>query len=104
MPKPVDTIDQSGRKKRVLIPDDAPDEHADMGIPVSIDLIPLYPDNPAFAHALEKALWERGLITPENFTQGGCESLVRSALQSVLKNDIYDIVRYVTTGELPSWA
>lgn len=101
MVKPIDTTDTQGRKKRVLIPDDAPPSHADMGIPVSIDLTPLFPDNPAFAEKLQRALWERGLIEPQDFKQGSCEALVRSALQSVLKSDIFDIVRYVTTGELP---
>lgn len=102
MVKPIDTTDNAGRKKRVLIPDGAPISHADMGIPVSIDLTPLFPDNPAFAEKLQKALWERGLIEPNDFKQGSCEALVRSALQSVLKRDTNDIVRYVTTGDIPS--
>lgn len=101
MVKPIDTTDKDGKRKRVLIPDDAPPSHADMGIPVSIDLTPLFPDNPAFAEKLRTALWERGLIEPNDFKQGSCEALVRSALQSVLKRDIFDIVRYVTEGTLP---
>ncbi len=95
MTKTVDTV-LNGKKQRVLLPDDAPVDHADKGIPVNVDLSALYPE--PLCSKIEKALWDRGLVTPDDFRRGDAGVLVRSALTAVLKYDVNDILRYVLEG------
>jgi len=95
MTKTVDTI-KNGKKQRVLLPDDAPVDHADKGIPVNVDLSALYPE--PLCSKLEHALWDRGLVTPEDFKRGDAAELVRAALQAVLKYDTLDIIRFAIEG------
>ena len=96
MVKTVDTISKNGKKQRVMLPDDAPVDHADMGIPVNVDLSGLYPE--PFCSQLQQALWDSGLVTPDDFRQGNATVLVRAALQRVLKYDTNDIIQYVLEG------
>ena len=98
MTKTVDTINKEGKKLRVLLPDDAPVDHADKGIPVNVDLSALYPE--PFCSQIEKALWDSGLVTPDDFRQGNAAVLIRAALQRVLKYDTHDIIRYVIEGNV----
>lgn len=96
MVKTVDLV-RDGKKQRVMLPDDAPADHADKGIPVNIDLSGLYPE--PLCSQIEQALWDRGLITPDDFRRGDAGVLVRSALTAVLKHDVTDIIRFVIEGE-----
>lgn len=96
MTKTVDTINKEGKKQRVLLPDDAPIDHADKGIPVNIDLSGLYPE--PLCSKIEQALWDSGLITPDDLRQGNAPVLVRAALMRVLKYDTNDIIQYVLEG------
>lgn len=96
MVKTVDVV-SNGKKQRVMLPDDAPTDHADKGIPVNIDLSGLYPE--PLCSKIEQALWDRGLVTPDDFRRGDAGVLVRSALTAVLKHDVTDILRFVLEGE-----
>lgn len=85
--KPVEFIDQEGRKRRVLVPDGAttrPEE----GIPVSLDLDEVFPDAPAdFLARLHNELWARGLVEPQDFLKAGAPEAYKRALLSVIRLD-----------------
>lgn len=92
--KIVDYIDpQTQRKQRVILPEETPSEFANEGVPVSIDLSGLYPE--PFSYQLEQALWQRGIITPDDLQIPGALTLIRQALQHVLKMDANDIYQHV---------
>lgn len=87
------TDPETGKKMKVQVPEGTPLSEAHKGVPVSIDLSDLYPE--PFASKLHEALWAMGLITPEDFKVAGVHSLVRQAVQSILRMDANSIVDHV---------
>lgn len=85
--------DKEGRTKKVLLPDNAPDTDAKMGIPLGLSLGELYPE--PFATQLEDALIARGLVTSEDFEVAGVATLVRQAIQQILRIDAHTIIDHV---------
>ena len=88
-----DYVDPSGFKRRVFIPDGMEIEDVSEGIPVSLDLMPLFEDFPPERVAvLSNELWDRGLISPSDFTRKEAPDIIRSALLSFVKTDTMDIM------------
>lgn len=78
--------DSKGRKFLVEIPDDAPDTHAKMGVPIGPpDLAPLQLPMRVEV-ALNNALFDRGLYTKRELV-GRRQELI-GALQAALKLDV----------------
>ena len=89
----IDAVDSLGIKRRYLIPDEAEVVHASEGIPASLVLDDLYADMPeGFLKKLTDALWDQGLIVPQDFLARGAVDRIRSALMTVVKYDALDIV------------
>ena len=88
----VDYFDKEGIQRRVLLPSDdgaTPQE----GIPVSLPVDQLYQHMPLkFRIALVEALWNVGLVEPEDFLQRTAPERIRAALMSVIKYDTMDII------------
>ncbi len=82
----IDYIDDDGYKRRVSLPDDAPDTHANMGILVGPPNLAPLDLPPQHDLALNNELFDRGLLTAED-VQGRQEEL-SAALKRVLKLDI----------------
>ena len=82
----VDYVDDGGFKRRVSLPDEAPDDHADMGILVGPpDLAAL--DLPTrHAQALNNELFDRGLLTDEDVQ--GRQAELTAAIKRVLRMDV----------------
>lgn len=85
--------DTNGHIKKVLLPDDVPDTDARLGIPLGLNLAGLYPE--PFASQLEDALIARNLNMPEDFEVDGIHTLVRQAIQQILRIDTHDVIEYV---------
>lgn len=89
----VDYIDKEGIKRRVLLPVGEEDGAIDEGIPVSLPVDTLYLHMPlTFRKELIEALWNVGLIEPEDFLRGDAPNRIRAALMSVIKHDTMDIL------------
>ena len=62
------------------------------GIPVSLDLSPLYGHMPTdFQRALYKALHAQGLIEPADYFKQGAAERYQRALRDVLKHDFLSV-------------
>lgn len=88
---PVDFIDDEGRNRRVLVPEEsaiAPHE----GLPVSLELDDIFPDAPPdFLTRLHNALWQQGLIEPQDYLKPGAPEIYKRALLSVVRLDFHRI-------------
>lgn len=91
------TDPETGKMTKVQVPEGTPLSEAHKGVPVSVDLSELYPE--PFASKLHEALWAHGLITPEDFKVPGVHSLVRQALQDILRMDANSIVDHVVRSK-----
>lgn len=84
------TVDGQGIPRVVLLPEGETD--ARMGIPVSLDLSPLFGHMPAdWQRDLYKALHARGLVEPADFLKPTAADLFRSAMLSVIKHDFNNV-------------
>lgn len=80
--------DDSGRIKRSILPLDADDAEAPLGIPVAF----LFPERYApVSEELDAALAARGILTPEDLVKPGSDTLIRQAIQQVLRLDVHEI-------------
>lgn len=78
--------DDSGRIKRSILPLDADDTEAPLGIPVGF-LFP--PEWEPVRDELDAALAARGILTQEDLTKPGADDLIRQAQQQVLRMSIH---------------
>lgn len=84
----VDYVSAEGLPQRSLIPADANGIPPEEGIPVHLDLDPLYGHLPLeFRQRLYQALWTRGLIEPRDYLQPGAAERYMAALRAVVKED-----------------
>jgi hypothetical protein len=82
--------DDSGISRVVLVPPGETDVRA--GIPVSLDLSPLFGHMPAaFQRAFYQALHDQGLVEPTDFFKPGAAERYRRALFTVIKHDFLDV-------------
>lgn len=82
--------DGSGIPRTVLVPEGETDVKA--GIPVSLDLTPLFGHMPAdFQRELYRALHTQGLVDPADYFKPGAADRYQAALRSVLKHDFLSI-------------
>lgn len=83
-------VDNTGVPRVVLLPDGDDDYQA--GIPVSLDLTPLFGHMPpSFLKAFYKALHDQGLIEPADFFKSGAAERYRRALFTVIKYDFLNV-------------
>ena len=86
-----DFYDAKGIKRRVLVPDDQ--ASVEEGIPISVPVDELYTEMPLpFRQRITEALFNRGLIEPQDFFKPGASELVRNAILDVCKFDALDII------------
>lgn len=82
--------DDSGIPRVVLLPKGETDHQA--GIPVSIDLSPLFGHMPpSFFAAFTQALHDQGLVEPADFFKSGAAERYRRALFTVIKHDFLSV-------------
>ncbi len=82
--------DDSGIPRVVLIP--AGTEDKSKGIPLSLDLTPLFGHMPdTFQRALYAALHDQGLIEPLDFFKPGAAERYQRVLRTVIKHDFLSI-------------
>lgn len=82
--------DDSGINRVVLVPPGETDLKT--GIPLSLDLSPLYGHMPQkFQQELYAALHAQGLIVPADFFKPGAADRYQAALRTVLKHDFLSI-------------
>lgn len=83
-------VDGQGIPRVVLLPEGETD--ARMGIPVSLDLSPLFGHMPAdWQREFYKALHARGLVEAKDFLKPTAAELFRSAMLSVIKHDFHNV-------------
>ncbi len=87
--KPVKFTDPSGRQFVTAIPDDAPDSHADMGVPIGPpDLSELKP--PAdWSLQVQNGLADAGILTYKDFRRN--RMAVRGVLNRVMNDQIREL-------------
>lgn len=84
---------ESGIIKKAMLPIDAPDSDAPIGVPVGIDLGGLYPE--PFASRIAAAMEANGLVTPEDLDRAGADDLIRRSVWSVVRVDVQDIKKHI---------
>ncbi len=82
----VEYADETGRRFRTAIPADAPDSHADMGVPIGPPDLSAIEVPEDYSVQLQNALLERGILTYRDFRKK--PMVVRGALNHVLKAQI----------------
>lgn len=89
----VDYQDAEGLPRRSLLPTEANGIDPDEGIPLHLDLDPLYGHLPlSFRQRLYKAIWEHGLVEPCDYLQPGAAEKYMAALRSVIKQDALNAI------------
>lgn len=82
---PVDYVDDEGRKRRVLLPDDDQLNPTE-GIPVSIELDSLFEGaSSELLAALHNSLWVQGLIEADDYFKPGAPERYKRAFLSVIR-------------------
>lgn len=84
--------DSSGIPRKVLVPEGADPTYAEEGIPYSLDVSTLYPNDPNFSARLTRALWALGLVKPDDFLKPGAPEKVSRALAEARRADTFDIM------------
>lgn len=85
-----DYTDPAGIPSRVLVPEGETD--LSTGIPVSLDLSPLYPHMPPeWLRALYEALHAQGLVEAPDFFKPGADQRAKAALLSVIRSDFLNM-------------
>lgn len=83
-------IDPAGISRTVLLPKGETDAKA--GIPVSLDLSPLFGHMPdAFQRELYTALHAQGLVEAADYFKPGAAERYRAAMFSVIKHDFFNV-------------
>lgn len=87
-------VDESGINRLVLVPANSNGIDLSEGIPISLDLDPLYEHLPLeFRVRLYNALWDRGLIKPHDFLAPDAPEKYMAAIRSIIKRDALDAVK-----------
>lgn len=89
----------NGITRLSMLPVDAPDEDAPLGIQIGFHLDQLdYPHH--FKMRLHQCLWERGYKTAADF-KGNMNSLedIRRCLQSLIRADANDVYQAIINGD-----
>jgi hypothetical protein len=85
-----DYTDPAGIPRRVLLPEGEKDTST--GIPLSLDLSPLYGHMPTdFQARLYTALHAQGLIEPRDYFKAGASDRFKTAMLSVIRHDLLSI-------------
>jgi hypothetical protein len=92
-PKIVDYTDDLGKRTKVLLPKDVPLSEAYKGIPMGVDFSEIYPE--PFASDLQNALFDRNIITIDDFKRAGIQNEIRKAIQQVIKADANKTVDFI---------
>lgn len=87
---------ETNTEAMVLLPVETPSEYASEGVLISVDFSTLYPL--PFARQLQEALWARGFVMASDFETPGADSLIRQAIQQVLRITIEDIKQHAKKG------
>lgn len=78
--------DDSGKLNHAVLPINAPDSDAPLGLPVGL----IFPWRwEPVREELEAALAARGIVTPADLYKPGADNLVRQAIQQVIAADIH---------------
>lgn len=77
--------DDDGKLKQSILPIDADDSEAEMGLPISFVLPPEWEPH---RERLEAALAARGIVTTNDLHKPGTDELVRQAFQQIIRLDI----------------
>ncbi len=91
--KTVHWYDDDGFTRKSLLPIGAPDEDAPYGIPIGLQLSGLYPE--PFATQIEEAIMARGILGVEDIDIPGAATLIRQAIQQVLKIEVNRIRQHI---------
>ena len=87
---PTKATDESGITRLVLLPEGETD--AKMGIPVSLDLSPLFGHMPPeFQKALYDALHANGLVVAKDYFKPGSDQRFKAAMLSVIRHDFLSV-------------
>jgi hypothetical protein len=90
----IDYTSAEGLPQRSLIPDDASGIDPSEGIPLHLDLDPLYGHLPLeFRQRLYQAIWAHGLVEPCDYLQPGAAEKFMAALRSIVKRDALDAAK-----------
>lgn len=83
-------VDEAGINRLVLVPEDEPDIRS--GIPLSLDLSPLFGHMPLdFQRDLYAALHAQKLVKASDYLQPGAYERFQAALRSVMKHDFLSV-------------
>ncbi len=89
----LDYEDAAGIRRRVLLPKDCDDCDPSEGIPLSLDLDAIYEHLPLlFRVRLYNALWDQGLIEPQDYLQPKAAERYMAAMRTVIKHDAFDAI------------
>lgn len=84
-------VDASGIPRVALLPNGESD--VSMGIPVSLDLAPLFGHMPdTFQADLTAALHAQGLIKPQDYFLPGASDRFRAAMLTVIRHDFSNVM------------
>lgn len=90
----VDYTSADGLPQRSLIPADANGIDPSEGIPLHLDLDPLYGHLPLeFRQRLYNALHARGLIEPADYLKPGAAEVYMAAMRHIFKQDALSAIR-----------
>lgn len=77
--------DDDGRLKQSILPIDADDSEAELGIHLALSFPPEWEPH---RERIEAALAARGIVTPADLHKPGTDELVRQAFQQIIRLDI----------------
>lgn len=81
--------DDNGRKRQSIIPIDADDSDAEMGLPISFNFPPEWEPH---REQIEAALIARGITPLTKLNNSAVHDLIRQALQQVIRMDVQTFV------------
>lgn len=77
--------DSEGTIKHSIIPENADESEAPLGIPISLNMPPEWEP---FRERIEAALLPRGITTASDLYKPGADELVRQAFQQIIRFDV----------------
>lgn len=77
--------DDDGKLKQSILPIDAPDEDAALGIHLALSFPPEWEPH---RERIEAALAARGMVTTNDLHKPGTDDLIRQAFQQIIRLDI----------------
>lgn len=80
--------DDEGKLNHSILPIDAPDSEAPLGLPAAL----VFPREwEPFREEIEGALAARGILTAKDLHRPGSDDLVRQAFQQIIRLDVYTL-------------